>query len=346
MKEQAPKLILGMGIGVFALIWFFWEMDINAIQTELLNIKLWWVFLSILILVGEFGIRALRWQVLLKPMGYRISLKLLFSAQVIGAALNTILPLRVGELAKPYVVSKKTGHPFIAITATAVMERVFDILGMVTVLALMVFLLGDSPKTNTENAILVNNLQLYGGIFGVFALLCMVLFFILTSRQEKARPVFEKIISICPEKLRVFFLRLFDGFVLGLISIQSKRAIVQAAGLSILMWLNGALAIFCLFKAFTLPLPFGAACFTSVAIALTVALPQAPGFVGVFHIAIEKTLLLWGMALGPAKGFAIVFWAVSFVPVTVIGMIRLWREGLNWNILKTIAKDEHPNEKP
>ena len=100
------------------------------------------------------------------------------------------------------------------------------------------------------------------------------------------------------------------------------------------MWLNGALAIYCLFQAFSLPLGFGAACFTAVAIALTVAFPQAPGFIGVFHLAIEKTLLLWGMALAPAKGFALVFWAVSFIPVTLLGMIRLWKEGMDWNVLR------------
>ena len=62
----------------------------------------------------------------------------------------------------------------------------------------------------------------------------------------------------------------------------------------------------------TMSHPFGAACFTGVAIALTVALPQAPGFVGVFHVAMQKTMILWGQGDADANGFAIVFWAVSF----------------------------------
>jgi hypothetical protein len=74
-----------------------------------------------------------------------------------------------------------------------------------------------------------------------------------------------------------------------------------------------------------------------VAIALTVALPQAPGFIGVFHIAIEKTMLLWGMAPDESKGFALVFWSVSFVPVTVVGLIAMWREGLT---MREIAHHE------
>ncbi|MEC8277354.1 MAG: hypothetical protein VX026_06545, partial [Myxococcota bacterium] len=74
-------------------------------------------------------------------------------------------------------------------------------------------------------------------------------------------------------------------------------------------------------------------------------LPQAPGFIGVFHVAIEETLILWGMSLGPAKGFALVFWAISFIPVTLLGVIRLWREGLDWNSIKSVqARNFTQNE--
>ena len=67
-----------------------------------------------------------------------------------------------------------------------------------------------------------------------------------------------------------------------------------------------------------------------VAIALGVALPQAPGFVGVFHVAIENTLLLWGQDPQVAKSFALIFWMVSFVPVTLLGLILASRWDINW----------------
>ena len=66
-----------------------------------------------------------------------------------------------------------------------------------------------------------------------------------------------------------------------------------------------------------------------MAIALTVALPQAPGFIGVFHIAMEKTMILWGQGLLAAQGFALVFWAVSFLPVSLIGIILFTREDIS-----------------
>ena len=97
-----------------------------------------------------------------------------------------------------------------------------------------------------------------------------------------------------------------------------------------------------LFHAFSIDLPFAAACFMTVAIALTVALPQAPGFFGVFHVAIETTLLLWGLDPAPAKAFAIVFWAVSFVPVATAGAIAWWQAGLTMATLRDQAARLEP----
>jgi hypothetical protein len=66
-----------------------------------------------------------------------------------------------------------------------------------------------------------------------------------------------------------------------------------------------------------------------VCLALAVALPQAPGFIGVFHIAIQKTLDVFGVGLSSAQSFAIILWAVSIIPVTIIGLLFLWREGMS-----------------
>ena len=336
LSRDQRRFTLGLLVGVIAIFWFGWELNLDELLEILQAVKIEWVALAAVILLAEFVIRALRWSVLLRPMGFEIPLKLLFSAQVIGASLNTILPLRAGEVAKPLLVSQKSGHPFWAVTATAIMERVFDILGMVSVLVVMLFFLDSRPETNSEDLNRVQNLQRYGGIFGIFALVCMAVFFALTAQRERARPIFEFIVRPAPQPVQNLFLSLYDGFVKGLSAIQSPKSVILSAVLSIGMWLNGALAIFVLFKAFSLPLGFGAACFTAVAIALSVALPQAPGFIGVFHVAIEETLLLWGMSIGPAKGFALVFWAISFIPVTVLGVIRLWREGLDWNSIKDV----------
>ena len=146
LSRDQRRFTLGLLVGVIAIFWFGWELNLDELLEILQAVKIEWVALAAVILLAEFVIRALRWSVLLRPMGFEIPLKLLFSAQVIGASLNTILPLRAGEVAKPLLVSQKSGHPFWAVTATAIMERVFDILGMVSVLVVMLFFSRLAPR--------------------------------------------------------------------------------------------------------------------------------------------------------------------------------------------------------
>ncbi|MCK6507517.1 flippase-like domain-containing protein [Myxococcota bacterium] len=333
-RGRAAGLALGTLVSGGALAWFCWDVDWALLLRELARVDVRWAGLAALVLLGEFGIRALRWQVLLRPLGLQARVGDLFAATVIGAAANILLPLRAGEVAKPLVAARRTGHPVVAVFATAVMERVYDLLGMVSVLVLMVLVLpgGEQALPDSERE-LVDNLKLYGGALGLAASAAMVTFFALATQRVAARRTFALLAGLAPPPLRDRLLGLFDGFVLGLGNSRDPGGLARAGLLSVLLWVNGAASIWCLFQAFDMDLPFGAACFTGVAIALTVALPQAPGFVGVFHVAIEKTLVLWGQPVLPAKGFAIVFWATSFLPVLVVGLVAMWREGLD---LRTI----------
>lgn len=331
-------------VSVSALAWFISGVDWAPLADALRQVRIGWVLAASAILVFEFVLRAVRWQVLLRPLGVQARATDLFAAQVVGAAANTLFPLRAGELAKPLVAAERTGRSFVEIIATTVMERVFDLFGMVSVLVAMVLVLptvADGPEGE-----LVRNLKLYGGAFGGFALACLLVFFFLASGDARARRSFARILKLGPPQIRPMFMGLFDGFVSGLGSARDSAALLRAGALSVWMWFNGALAIWCLFQAFSMDLPFGAACFTAVAIALTVAIPQAPGFLGVFHKAMEMTMVLWGQSDAAAQGFAIVFWAVSFAPVTAIGVLAMWREGLSAKRLSSLTLPANTPEPP
>lgn len=334
------RLFVGIAIGAVAVAWFVRGVDWGELGQTLARVRVGWVLAAAAIILAESLIRALRWAVLLRPLGTSARVPDLFSATVIGAAMNTLLPLRAGEVAKALVAARRTGHPLPAVVATWVMERVYDILGMVSVLVLMVLVLPPGASAEGE---LVANLKLYGGIAGFAALSAMIVFFSLATRPHAARSVFARIVSIAPRPVAERFLHLFDGFVSGLGNSRDRRGLWEAGALTIGLWVSLAGAIWCLFKAFGMALPFGAACFTGVAVALSVVLPQAPGFIGVFHVAMEKTMLLWGQPAASAQGFAIVFWAVSFLPVTLVGLFATWREGLSVSELQRASPESLPD---
>jgi len=97
-----------------------------------------------------------------------------------------------------------------------------------------------------------------------------------------------------------------------------------------MVWLLNAASVYVLCYSFDIGLSYAGACFVTVCIALAVALPQAPGFIGVFHIATQKSLDVFGIGLSSAQSFAILLWAISVIPVTIAGLLFLWREGISF----------------
>jgi len=319
--------------------WFVSDIQWQQIRREFLSVEAWPVAAATVLLLLEFWLRALRWKVVLSPVSPEARVRDLFSASVVGAAGNTLLPMRAGELARALVASRHTGLGVTTVLATNVMERVYDLFGLVTVLVVMVLLLPDQLGGSLAEQQLVENLQVYGGVLGISALSAMLVFFALARRPERARKFASYFIDVLPQFVSVPLGGLVDAFLSGFSSAGDIRLMRRSLLLSVALWFNGSFAIYFLFRAFSLDLPYSAACFTTVAIALTVLLPQAPGFFGVFHVAIEKTLVLWQVPEVSAEAFAIVFWAVSFVPVTVLGLVALGREGLSLNSLKHHANN-------
>lgn len=339
MSKRLLRLLPGLIVSLGFTLWFVLRAHWGEVGQALVGVDVPAVVISAMVLYTEFGIRTLRWKVLLRPLAPHARVWRLFVATVIGMSLNVVLPFRAGDFARPWLGSRETGTPMLPLVTVAVIERVFDILGLVSILVIMVAILPENAQAHGE---LVWNLKLYGSIFGFAGVGGLAIFLALAAREQAARHIFVRIVSIAPRPVADRFLYLFDGFVKGLESVRSRRALWEAGALSLLHWLNGSISIYVLFHAFDIQLPFAAACFTTVAIALTVALPQAPGFFGVFHVAIETTLVLWGLDPAPAQAFAIVFWAVSFVPVATTGAILFWKEGLSLTAIREQATEPEP----
>jgi uncharacterized protein (TIRG00374 family) len=331
VSKRLLRILPGLVVSLVFTVLFLRKAEWPEVVAALKGADPRYVIASAAVLYTEFIVRTLRWKILLRPLAPAARVWRLFVATVIGMSLNVVLPLRAGDFARPVLGYLETGVGILPLATIAVIERVFDLIGLISVFVIMVLILPENAQAHGE---LVFNLKLYGGAFGVAGVGGLATFLVLASQEKRARVLFVRLASIWPPPVANKFIQLFDGFVGGLEVVRSKRALWEAGLLSLVHWMNGSISIYLLFHAFGIDLPFAAACFTTVAIALTVALPQAPGFFGVFHVAIQTTLVLWGTDETPAKAFAIVFWAVSFVPVAVTGAILWWREGMTLSDLR------------
>ena len=355
-RGAAVRLLPGVVVSLFFVGWFAFTAEWRAVWDSLTGVSLPLVAASAAVLFTEFFVRTLRWRVLLAPLRTpsgeppRLVYTELLKATLIGMSMNVALPFRAGDVARPWLGSRATGLAFAPLVTIAVMERVFDILGLVSVLVIMVLTLpaqgiqhpgGEAAMASAQQAQLIYNLKLYGGLLGAGGAVGMSVLFGLAVYQDAARGLAERGIGLLPGPLGGRVRALYAGLAEGLVAVRSLRRVGLAMVLSLVHWMNGSISIFLLFAAFGMAdlsgttagsgggLPFSAACFTTVAIALAAALPQAPGFFGVFHAAAETTLRLWGEAPDPAKAFAILLWGVSFIPIACVGSALFWHGRLS-----------------
>jgi uncharacterized protein (TIRG00374 family) len=278
-----------------------------------------------------FAIRVPRWRIILPQRpGYRIPFKSLFEAIIIGQMMTNIVPGRAGELARPFVLSKKEPVPFSTGVASVVVDRVFD--GIVVLLLLLVAVLDPTfPRGATVNGRSIAGFAMLGTIglaVGLTALFVLVLFpagFIKAARA---------IARITLPKLEEPAANFLERFAAGLTILRDPRRFLLAFMWTLIHWLVCAASYVIAYKAIGLEAPIMSALFVQGIIVLAVAVPSSPGFVGVFESFAIVALSVYGVNKDIAAAWAIAYHVVTYIPVTVLGLIYSVRMGLHIGDIK------------
>ena len=276
--------------------------------------KLWIVFPVFIILALSHFLRALRWRLIMEPLGYRPSIANTYLAVLIGYLVNLAIP-RLGEVLKCTLLAKYEKVPAEKIVGTIVAERAFDVisLGIVFLLALglqfnVIEAGWNQLKSQTSASVVDANegdwkMYLLVGI----GMVLIVLFFILRKRIPSIVGSIKNIISgiwegvMSATKLKqhnLFFLYSFGIWFLYLLA--TYVGLYATAGTES----SFATAISCL-------------AYASIGMILT------PGGIGAYAYFMAKVLELNGVdyTLGLANGT--LQWFSQFLIVIVLGGVSL-----------------------
>ena len=288
------------------------------------------VLLSVVVGTMVFPLRAFRWRPILDPVSPKLPYGPLWRATAIGFMANNLLPTgRAGEIVRPYMLSRETNVPFSAGFASLVVDRVFD---AVTVLILIAVALLDPSRPAGVSAGLfaATSLVVVGGI--AIALYAIVFFpdrlirlFELVA--QRVAPKFE-------ERGRVMLRSFAEG--LSILRHPGRFAVIFAWALA--HWLVQPLAFWICFKALGIDVPFSAALLVQGLIVFAVAVPSTPGFFGLFELAAQKGLGFYGISESLALAWGLTFHVLSLIPITLIGLYYLARSGVHLGELKQIKR--------
>lgn len=305
------KVILGILISVFLVYLSIRGINLQDVFRDLQRIQFSYVISFIILVMLMQWLRSYRWGVMLQPME-KIDQLSLFSVTSVGFLAIASIPARIGELARPYLISKRSSIKMSSALGTILVERVFDSF-TVLAFAMIVLFFTDLPPWMIKSSI----------IFFVLALVmfCFIIFLIL--RRDTALKLINGILSKLPGKFAHKIDELIHHFIDGFQIITNIKLFLYLFFLSALIWLVDVLAIYMLLESFGFGLPIMASFVLMIILIVGIAIPTAPGYIGNWHFACVLALSLFGLAKAEALSFALVYHFLSMVIVVVLGVAFL-----------------------
>jgi glycosyltransferase 2 family protein len=327
---------IGFILSLFFLVIFFRKIDLTSIGTSFQQVDYLYILPFILINLFCVWIRAKRWEYLLAPIK-RIKISSLFYATAIGFMANNILPARIGEFVRAYVLGSKEKISKTTSFATIVVERLFD--GFTILLIFLAVILWMPFPPDRSRIFTQYHIKMAGFLSFLVYLIVLGLLLALHFHNAKANRLIGFFLKRLPQGLAHKIGQTIESFVLGLEVLQRTRDIGVIIGYSCFLWVANSLSFYFLFMAFHLDLPILAAFFLLVVLTFGVSIPSAPGYIGTFHWACAAALIFLGIEVNLAKSFSLLTWFVGFIPIVLLGLFALGKEGISLRQLKETEKE-------
>jgi len=282
--------------------------------------------------------RALRWQVLIRPVRPKPVFWNLLSATAVGFTAIVMFG-RAGELVRPYLIAVKEKVSFSSQVAAWLLERIYD---LITALLIFGFALARVRSSGaTVGPGLTWVLQAGGYAVAVLCGVCLTVLIVLRQFSEPMRRRLLDGLDFLPPTYHRKVEQIVTAFMRGVESTKSHAFVLQLVFYSLLEWLLIILCQVCIFRAFP---ETAALSLTDVIIFVGFisfgCVVQIPGVGGGMQlVAVVILTELFGMSLEVAGGIALVLWLVTFVVIVPVGLLLAFREGLHWGKLRHLEEE-------
>lgn len=328
------KYLFSVGLTLLFLYFAFKGADFRSLWNILAQANYWWALAMIPPLMISHLFRAWRWEYLLRPVKSELKFRNLFSAMMVGYMLNNVLP-RAGEIARPYAIGKLEGVSRSAAFGTVLVERIFDVLSFLVVLAL-VPVVYSGPLTQAFPW-----LEETGIWFTAVALAFLALFTFLMMRRDiviKLLNVFTRHLSLRrAQQVEHIAHSFLDGFLF----LKEPKSYFTIGVLSVLVWFFYIVMMYLPLYALGLPdrysLDFGSALVVQAISSIGFMMPT-PGATGSYHyFVIQSMTKLYGVGDDLARSYATLTHAIGYIVTTVVGVYYFIRHKLH---LADVAKEK------
>ncbi len=311
-KGDWRRMLPGLVISAISLVAVFYFADLEQLVQALWLADYRLIFLAILAMILWLLVRAVFWRTLLREKaGYGD----VFWTINEGYLINNLLPFRLGEVARAFLISIKSEVAFWEALSSIIIERVVD---LTIAVGLLLVTLPFVVDTSWERSAAVGT--------AIVILVVFVVLYLLARNHDWALRMFEGVGQRAP-----FILRLggnaVPAFFSGLEVLTDGWRFLRAIGWDLLNWGVALMQYYLLLLAF---FPNGKLLWSSFALAVTalgISVPSSPGALGVFEAAMVGALGIFGKDPSTALALAITGHLLQYLVTGILGAYGLARDG-------------------
>ena len=308
-----PQAIIGLLISILGIYWAFHDFAFDEFLETIKSVKYEYVLLACVLLISSVWLRAIRWKYLFKSED-GVETYSLFRYELIGYFGNNVLPLRLGELLRAYILGKRYSLSKSYVFGTILLERILDTL---TLILLSIILLFIYPLTN-----LIKSYIYTGMILSVI----LVILLIILKRMNLVNTERGFIFTIS---------RFFQSFK----NLEYNKIPIIFI-LSIFTWSIYWIDVHLIQYAFGFEMTPAHSLLLLVVSSLFMAIPSAPGMIGTFHAGVKYVMLVQfsTYTVTEAVSFAIILHAYGYIAYTLLGAIYFARSQFHENAISQVLK--------
>jgi uncharacterized protein (TIRG00374 family) len=312
------QYLLFLGIGVLFVWLSLKKLDkdnLEQINKALKNARYWLIIPVFLLLILSHLVRAIRWKLLLEPLGYKVSTANTFFSVMIGYLVNQGVP-RLGEVVKCTMLTRYEKVPMEKLIGTVILERVVDGLTFLVVLGITLLI---QPAKYTE---LMNSFFSHGGsnaggasIPGYIFLLAItgIITIMIIVWMVWKKKTLQDVIAV----FRKIGLRIWEGVS----SIQHLKRRGLFIFLTVALWALYLFAGYIGLYALQETSGYGIREAFTVLAAGTIGMIASPGGIGAYAYLIQKTMPVYGLNEVIALAFGWILWLVTTAVIILGGLI-------------------------
>jgi uncharacterized protein (TIRG00374 family) len=314
-RGRIIKSMLGWSVGIACLAWVLHDIHIERLLQDVGRIQWTWIVAAVVLDIVSYFAQGIRWRLLLAPLGRITSLQTT-QAIYVGLFTNEILPLRIGEVVRTYLVSRRLSTGFMTVVPSLLVERFFDGVWLAAGIAATALLV-ELPPSLTDAA----------DILGIAVLIAAAVLAIVVFRRGASRPMSNQS-NTSKRGIGAKILAFFDKIGVGIRQIGFSRFFWGSFAVSSLIVVSQILSFWFVMIAYGIKISLWAGAAVLLIEHLGTTIPNAPSNLGTYQFFTVLGLSLFGIDKTTASGFSMVVFIVLTLPLWLFGFFALLKSGM------------------